>query len=241
MEGWRRATERAGGEIRCGVDVERLALTAGRVTGVVTRDGATIGADAVVLAAGAWAGALASHAGLHRPLFPVRRTLVHTGPHPLARPDHPWWWIDDVGLYGRPDGEGWLVSGCDEHVEPPGPGQPAAEAEIARVGAKLARWTPALASVPLVGGRSGLRTFTPDRRPLLGPDGELAGLWWLAGLGGAGVSGGFAAAEAVAAWMDGRPSEVLRHPVLVAPDRPHPKRWVVRPDGDAASSVLVSG
>ena len=64
VDGWRRRVERAGGTVRCGVHVDRLAITAGRVTGVVTRDGTTIGADQVVLAAGAWTGALAARAGL---------------------------------------------------------------------------------------------------------------------------------------------------------------------------------
>jgi D-arginine dehydrogenase len=245
VDGWRRRVERAGGTVRCGVHVHRLAITAGRVTGVVTRDGTTIGADQVVLAAGAWTGALAARAGLHRPLIPVRRTLVHTAPHVLARPDHVWWWLDDVGIYGRADAGSWLVSGCDEHVDFPAEETdstlPATAAELGRVREKLAWWTPALATAELTSGASGLRTFTPDRRPMLGADPEAEGLWWLAGLGGAGVSGGFAAAEAVAAWMDGRASAVLRHPALVAPARPQPQRWVLRPDGDAATSELVSG
>jgi hypothetical protein len=73
------------------------------------------------------------------------------------------------------------------------------------------------------------------------PIGAIEGLWWIAGLGGAGVSGGFAAAEVVAAWMEGRTTDTLRQPALVAPSRRPLSRWPIRPDGDAATATLVEG
>jgi len=242
---WRREVDANGGWIRCGTGVERIAVTGGRATGVVTEGGERIAADQIVVATGAWSAVLAARAGLERPLFPIRRTLVRTGRHAFARPTHPWVWVDDVGLYARPDEGGWLVSGCDERIEfpaeSPGSRLPAARAELDRVAAKVARWLPALANVRPEHGWSGLRTFAPDRRPLLGADGAIDGLWWIAGLGGAGVSGGFAAAEVVAAWMDGRTIDTLRHAALVAPSRPHLARWPIRPDGDSANAVLTDG
>ncbi len=242
---WRREVEAHGGRIRCGTGVERIAVTGGRATGVVTEGGERIAAERIVLATGAWSMVLAARAGIERPLLPLRRTLVRTSAHALARPRHPWVWVDDVGLYARPDEGAWLVSGCDEAIEiptgAPGSGRPAERAERDRVAAKLARWLPALSDMALEHGWSGLRTFAPDRRPLLGADGTIDGLWWIAGLGGAGVSGGFAAAEVVAAWMDGRTIDTLRHPALVAPSRRQLARWPIRPYGDSATAVLVDG
>ena len=54
--------------------------------------------------------------------------------------------------------------------------------------AKLAERFPALAKVVLVRGLAGLRTFAPDRRFVLGWDAKRAGFFWIAGLGGHGVT-----------------------------------------------------
>ena len=34
----------------------------------------------------------------------------------------PWIWVDDVGVYVRPEGDHWLACPCDEAVDPPAPG-----------------------------------------------------------------------------------------------------------------------
>jgi D-arginine dehydrogenase len=185
---------------------------------------------------------LAARAHLHRPLIPLRRTLVQTEPHPSSCPDHPWCWIDDVCLYVRPEAGGWLCSPCDERADPPGPGPGSAGAVdievLARLGAKLERWIPALQDVRFASGWSGLRTFAPDRRPILGADPALDGLWWAAGLGGFGVTCSYAVGEALAAWMSSRELPWIR-PRGVSPGRPFPRRWAIRPDGERASAQLV--
>lgn len=229
-----------GAVLRCGVAVTGLEVTGGRVTGVRTSDGG-IAADAVVLAAGAWTGALAASVGLDRPLLPVRRTLHTTAPHPLSHPDHPWCWIDDAGVYARPESGGWLVSGCDEAVDPPlgaGSRGPVEAEARALAAAKLAAFFPALGDPALTGGWSGLRTFAPDRRPVLGADPDLPGLWWAAGLGGYGVSTCYGAGEAVATWLRGGAVPWLGARA-VSPGRPFPRRMPLRPTGDLASTRLI--
>ena len=74
---------------------------------------------------------------------------------------------------------------------------------------KLAAAIPSVASLPIRAGWTGLRTFTPDRRPLLGPDPEVEGLYWAVGLGGAGVTSAFAVGELVAAKILGKPVDWL--------------------------------
>jgi len=227
-----------------GVDiaaVQGLERTGGRWS-IRTTEGPVV-ADHVVLAAGAWSGALARTLGLERPLFPLRRTLLLTDPHPLHRADAPWCWVDDEGVYVRPEGGGFLVSGCDEAVDFPQDRESRGVVEMrprALALSKLERWFPALGEVGLRGGWSGLRTFAPDRRPVLGADPEAEGLWWAAGLGGFGVSCGLAAGEAVAAWMCGVDVPTLR-PRGVSPGRPMLGRWMVRPDGDLAGAVAMAG
>jgi len=212
-----------------------------RIAGVRTDDG-TVACERVVIAAGAWSGVLGRAAGVQRPLVPLRRSVWRTAPHPLADPGAPWVWIDDLGLYVRPDGDRFLVCGCDEQPEPgpvpfgsTGPADPRM-AELTR--RRLGEVVPALADLAFEEGWSGLRTFAPDRRPLLGPDPDRPGLWWAAGLGGSGVTISVAAGEAVASWLRDQPTPWLpRRPV--DPGRRHLRRFPVRPQGDWASPTFV--
>ena len=242
IQGFLRGIRAAGGEVRCGASVTELCTRGARVVGVRTLN-REIHAGATVLAAGAWSGRLAAPLGLWRPLFPLRRTLLFAASHPASRPDHPWTWIDDEGLYARPETGGWLVSGCDEHHAPPEPGPgstgPVAADHRGLALDKLARFFPLLRDVRLSRGWTGLRTFAPDRAPLLGPDPDAPGLVWAAGLGGFGVSCSVGVGECVAAWMRGEDTPWM-HRAGVAPDRPHLRRWPIRPLGDIHRVKLVS-
>ena len=204
--------------LRLGEPVTALVERGGRVVGVRT-PGGDIEGDAVVLAAGAWSGALGN-----LPLTPVRRTAFETEPHPLATDDHPWVWLDDVGLYARPRRGRWLLSPCEERMEPlpvarPSTGR-AHDAQWQWVHERLKTWMPALADVRVARSWTGLRTFAPDRRPVLGADARRPGLYWAAGLGGFGVTCSVAVGETVAAWIRAEPTPWL------APDRVSPTRRV---------------
>ncbi|MBW1880350.1 MAG: FAD-binding oxidoreductase, partial [Deltaproteobacteria bacterium] len=121
LTGFLRGARRHGARVRCGERVLGLRVERGRVVGVDTASG-PVAAGCVVLATGAWSAHLAQTLGLHRPLVPLARTLLQSAPHPLSHPDHPWSWIDDVGIYVRPETGGWLCSPCDETVSFPAPG-----------------------------------------------------------------------------------------------------------------------
>ncbi len=209
VRGFLRGARRRGARLSLGCPAEAVVVEGGRVVGVRTAAG-PIAADAVVLASAAWSRRLAAALGLERPLVPMARHLLLSDPHPLSRPDHPWCWVDDAGVYARPEGAGWLCSPCDEApvAAPPGPGSAGPVEALGRALAadKLARWFPALGALRLARGWTGLRTFAPDRRPYLGADPEVGGLWWASGLGGFGVTCGYAAGEVVAELLlGGRP------------------------------------
>lgn len=242
LTGFVRGARARGATLRCGVQVRRLLTAGDRLVGVETDQG-PIGAARVVLAAGAWSGWLARAVGLHRPLIPLRRSLLYTAPHALSTPDHPWCWVDDVGVYARPEGAGWLVSGCDEAADaPPAEGGSRGGLEAfpqALAMDKLARFFPRLAGARPLGGWSGLRTFAPDRRPVLGADPALEGLWWAAGLGGYGVTCAQAVGEVVAAWICGEAVDWI-DAAGVSPGRPFPRRWPIRTTGDLERPVLIS-
>lgn len=207
-----------------GVRVHGLRQAGGRVVGLDTDQGPR-DAGLVVLATGAWSASLARSHGLDRPLIPLARHLLQSAPHASSSPDQPWVWVDDVGVYARPEGGGWLCSPCDETaLEPsPGPGSAGPVDPLVRAlaHAKLATHLPALAEVRFARGWTGLRTFTPDRRPMLGADPALPGLIWATGLGGFGVTCAMAAGELIADLLEGRPTPWV-DAQTVRPDRPFP-------------------
>lgn len=159
----------------------------------------------LVNAAGAWAGPLGAMAGgLDLELRPLRRHLVWS---PAAYPaGDPWAWWADRPLYLRPESGGLLLCPCDETaVAPPAPHrQPDTdEAALAALFAALRELAPALAERPIARTWSGLRTFAPDRRFVLGWDPVNPDLFWVAGLGGHGMTSGLAVAELAARlWFD---------------------------------------
>ncbi len=186
-----REARTAGARLETGRTAQAVATHGGRAVGVHTASG-PVAADLVVLATAAWAHHQARALGLDRPLVPLARHLLLTTEHPLSTPGHPWCWVDDVGAYARPESGGWLCSPCDETPRDPGPGPgsrgPAEPLGYALASDALERWFPALGAVRFQHGWTGLRTFTPDRRPLLGPDPELPGLHWATAFGGFGVT-----------------------------------------------------
>jgi glycine/D-amino acid oxidase-like deaminating enzyme len=131
--------------------------------------------------------------GLPITFAPLRRHLVWSNaPYPQDRP-YAWW--ADRPLYVRPESGGLLLCACEEQpVEPPSRGlQPGTDASILEdLSASLKDLAPALGEVPIARLWSGIRTFAPDRRFVLGPDPVNPRLFWVAGLGGHGMTSGLA-------------------------------------------------
>jgi len=128
---------------------------------------------------------------------------------------------------------------CDELpvVVEDGPGSMGAtlERHLALLQGKLATYFPKLAEVPFQRSWLGVRTFAPDRRPVLGPDPQLPGLWWAAGIGGYGISCSFAVGELLSAWIRGHQTPWFGSE-LVSPGREHFSRWWILPEGDVLSA-----
>jgi len=198
-----RAARAAGARIRTGCGAARVAARAGRVEGVDLDDGSRVGADAVLVAAGAWAGALGAACGAPLPLTPLRRHLAHLEAPAAELAAGPVLWSLDGEVYWRPESGGLLASPCDE--EPWEPGLPASdEAALEDLARKLRRLAPPLAACRVRRSWACLRTFAPDRELVAGADPRLEGLFWLAGLGGRGMTVGVAAGELAAASLLGR-------------------------------------
>jgi D-arginine dehydrogenase len=231
-----------GARLETGQMATHLIIQSGRCVGAMTAAG-PISADITVLACGAWSGLLAAKAGLNRPLVALRRMAAIIGPDPIASEHHPWCWLDDVGLYAKPHQGGWMVSPCDEVPDRPVMGVPstgkAEPSQWALLQHKLRQYLPALAVLGPTKSWTGLRTFCPDRRPMLGEDGECRGLYWAAGLGGSGVSSCIGVGEFIAAEIQGQDVAWLGRDSVI-PNRPQLSRWPIRPDGDPQRAKLLS-
>ncbi|MGT2425356.1 NAD(P)/FAD-dependent oxidoreductase [Amnibacterium kyonggiense] len=164
----------------------------------LTAGATTVESPIVVNAAGAWVDRVAALLGARpRGLTPKRRTVAVAPP---SRPIDPRWpMAADVAdrFYFRPRGAAILASALEDVVSEPEDAQPYATvvatvlervnaATDLGLGAPITTWT-------------GLRTLSPDASPVVGFDGEVDGLYWLAGQGGYGIQTSAALAAVVAA------------------------------------------
>jgi len=154
---------------------------------VKTRTG-DLTARVLINTAGAWADMVAERAGVTPIGFqPLRRTIV-TFPPPESLPfDRHGPVIIDVGeaFYFKPEGEGYLVSPADETPSVPTDAQPEME-DIAVAVDHFERATGA--SVEKLEAKwAGLRTFAPDRAPVIGYDTDQPAFFWSVGQGGYGI------------------------------------------------------
>ena len=187
LEGYLGGMRAAGGQVRTDVTVSGFKFRGGRVAAVETGDSATP-ADIVINAAGAWAAQVGKMAGAASlPLRPCRRHLLATGPAEGVDPGWPFVWDVAHEFYFRPESGGLLFSPCDEEESAPcdAPADPAVQAVLAE---KLQQFAPRLLEFRIQTSWAGLRTLTPDGRFVIGWDPLIENFFWVAGLGGHGVT-----------------------------------------------------
>jgi D-arginine dehydrogenase len=164
----------------------------------------TIKAVTLINASGAWANLIAQMAGAAQlPLQPYRRHLFVSPP--LTWVDATWPFVWDVSheIYFRPEGGGLLLCACDQQELPPG--DPPVDASVQELLAeKIERYIPALSGVPIHRGWAGFRTLTRDGRFVIGWDPTIKGFFWIAALGGHGVTTSPAVGALAADLLTGR-------------------------------------
>lgn len=178
----------------------------------------------VVNAAGAWADEMAALAGLAPlGLTPKLRTAALVPvPAALDVPKFPI--VIDIAeqFYFKPDAGDLLVSPADEIPVAPCDAQPD-ELGIAMAIDRIEQVT--TLQIKRVTHRwAGLRTFAPDKTPVVGWDSRAPGFFWLAGQGGYGIQTAPALSELAAASILGRevPEQLLNHGVDA--NALHPRR-----------------
>lgn len=184
MQGYARTARRAGADILTGAGAMSVDDD-GRRWRIETRNGPVM-AQTIVNAGGGWADALAALAGI-RPLgiVPHRRTAVL-----VDMPDYDISGMPEVNeldedFYFKPDAGRLMVSPADETPCEAGDVQPEdidiawamhhfEQATTIRVRRVAKSW-------------AGMRSFSRDRLPVIGPDPRHPRFFWLAGQGGFGI------------------------------------------------------
>lgn len=222
-QGYIRGLRRRGGSVRTGAPVKTVGRSG---TGWRVDTGADVIDTAVVVdAAGAWADEVAERAGVALiGLTPMRRTIgVARVPDPaqMRGPDPRSPMVIEVGydFYFKSDGDDMLVCPGDE--------TPMAPCDVRPDDLDVALALERVASVTRLGLRSirtswaGLRSFVPDRVPVVGSRPEHAGFAFVAGQGGAGIETAPALSAFAAAVITGAavPADVPVDPALLSPTR----------------------
>lgn len=198
--------KRAGAVMVTGAELRSAARVGGRwQLGTAAGDYAV---DILVDAAGAWADAVALHAGV-RPIGiqPYRRTIMQLRTDPLVPHGLPHVGHIAGSFYFKPEGDRLWLSPHDEIPSAPCDAQPE-EIDVAiaidrfegvvdwRVAGIDRKW-------------AGLRSFASDRLPVYGYDPDSAGFFWCAGQGGFGIQTAPAAAKVAAAMLLGTTPDPL--------------------------------
>lgn len=197
------AAEARGLVVRQG-SVERLVLEGGAVKGIAI-GGETIAAGAVAIAGGAWSEVFARQLGVTIPVAPQRGQIIHLG---LRGTDTSRWpvvsafhhhymvsWPDSRVVAGATRETG---SGFTPHTTAAG---------VREVLSEALRVAPGLASSEIREIRVGLRPFTSDTLPVLGPVPSVAGVYLITGHGPTGLTLGAYSGKLIAAQMLGKASE----------------------------------
>lgn len=201
LQGFARTARGHGARIVTGAGVTAIARDAAGWT--VTSAAGAFRAGTLVNAAGAWVDQIAVIAGVAPLGFqPMRRSMARIpapGGHDVSR----WPMVFGAGetWYAKPDAGALIVSPAEEH--PIDPHDAWADDMVLAEG--LARYE-AMVTEPVtrvLSSWAGLRTFSPDRVPVIGRDPDVPSFVWLAGQGGYGFQTCPAAARLVADLVGG--------------------------------------
>lgn len=206
LSGYRRLLLARAGKIRLKSPVRGLHRQDGLWQ--VQTDHDSFHAPLLVNAAGAWVEQIGQMAGAqHIGFQPLRRSAVMLpGPDNTDSRSWPMFSSAASNWYAKPDAGRLMVSPAD--ADPVPPQDTWADDMVLAEG--LDRFSRAV-TLPITRiGQSwaGLRTFAPDRSPVLGFDSQSEGFFWLAGQGGYGVQTAPILARIAAQILSNQPSEV---------------------------------
>jgi D-arginine dehydrogenase len=208
-QGFLRGARAAGADLRTGIEIREARWRDGAWRLALADDNA-VSAPVVVNAAGAWADEVARQFGAALVgMTPLRRTALVVDPPPGLN-IRGWPTVMDVDeqFYCKPDAGQLLLSPADETPDVPGDAQ-ATELDVA-IGVDRVQAALDLPVRHIRRSWAGLRTFAPDRVPVLGFDPATPGFFWCAGQGGYGIQTAPAMGRATAALVrgEGLPADI---------------------------------
>jgi D-arginine dehydrogenase len=202
-QGYLRLFRARGGRLLTGAPVSAIERRAGGFT--VHAGDEVLRTPLLVNAAGAWADRIAALAGLAPlGLVPRRRTAVLVEP-PAGLAIADWPFVNDIDeqFYFKPEAGLLFLSPADETPTEPCDAQPD-EWDVATVIERVEAVT-TLRIERIKARWAGLRTFAPDRTPVVGFSASAPGFFWLAGQGGYGIQTAPALSRLAAALIEQAP------------------------------------
>jgi glycine/D-amino acid oxidase-like deaminating enzyme len=229
------AAIRQGGAIRLETNVRGLRRSADGAVRAVVTDRGEIETSVVINAAGPWAPDIAEMAGLPRlPIFPRRGDLAITMPQDLRvktqmvevaylrtatgkAPDPESSEVDPgaCALNLQPQGNGTVLIGSTRQFA--GYDRTVNTKLLRDSFERAARFVPAVAGLQVVRTWAGLRPYTKDKVPVIGPVGAVPGLFVAGGHEGLGVTLSMATGALLAQAVKGEPLQQPLDPFV--PDR----------------------
>jgi 4-methylaminobutanoate oxidase (formaldehyde-forming) len=225
------AARRLGVTLATGCEVLGVRIVDRRARGLTAREG-EVEAEVVVIAAGAWTGAIAARAGAAVPAFAVRHQAWVTARMAWVTPTFPVVRVPDRLAYVRPE-VGGLMLGFFE-TTPLGVDVASrtdfAVAATPRDGEVLTAHAPGLMEVvpglgeaAVIGGTAGVPTYTPDGHFVVGPVPGIAGLFVATGCCAHGIAGSGGVGRALAEAVTGMAPTL--DPGPMAPERFGARTW----------------
>jgi len=196
LQGFARDVRAAGGKTMTKARVTAITRTA--MGWQVATTAGVFSGRLLVNAAGAWVDEVAVMAGVQPLGFqPMRRSMARI-PAPGGFDVSGWPMIFSAGeaWYAKPDAGALIVSPAEEHPMPPQD----AWADDMVLAEGLARYEEYVTEpvTRVISNWAGLRTFSPDRVPVIGPDAREPAFFWVAGQGGYGFQSAPAASRLMA-------------------------------------------
>jgi sarcosine oxidase subunit beta len=209
VQGFLEAFRASGGKIACSEAAMELIREGDRILGVRT-DCREIHSHATILAPGPHVGGLLASLGVKLPLRTCRRQIFSTGPVEGVKEHWPLILDVDAPFYFRPETGGVIMSLAEiDEIEPPEEGNeiPVSRKNLPELARVASHRCPLLENARIQSGWAGIRTLTPDDRPILGPMTPWRQLYIAAGFSGHGITLSPFAAEFLVREVKGAPRD----------------------------------
>lgn len=201
--------------------IRRAERPAGPVIGV-SAGSLEIDAPAVVCAAGVWSPEIGRLAGLEVPVRPRKGQILvlRAEPGQIRHPALEGGYAEaveaegadvQVALVVEPTGEGSLLVGSSREFA--GFDRSVSREVMSALAARAIRFFPGLASTTLIRSYAGLRPWSPDHLPLIGPVDTCPGFYLATGHEGAGIGLAPITGDLIAAWVSGDGRDTLAEQV----------------------------